>query len=207
MKIEFFHDVVCGWCYIQSPALRKLQENYNVEIVHRCFILQRNDREMINRWGSLEGAKHQILQHWESCAEFEGSYERFNISGMREAPFNYPNGFLAGKATKTAEILRGQNAHWDMFDLLQKYHLQFAKNIAEKSVILEAAAELQYEISEFSDVLESEEVVSKITKDSQIAFQYGVRSIPTLVVGEKHAIRTTTKYDDLVSSLKEQAVI
>lgn len=85
MKIEFFHDVVCGWCYIQSPALRKLNERYGVEVVHRSFVLQRNDREMINRWGSLEGAKNQILQHWESCAEFEGSYERFNISGMREA--------------------------------------------------------------------------------------------------------------------------
>lgn len=69
-------------------------------------------------------------------------------------------------------------------------------------MILEAAAELQYELSEFNDVLESEEVVSKLTQDSQIAFQYGVRSIPTLVVGEKHAIRTTTKYDDLVSSSK-----
>ncbi|WP_375748106.1 DsbA family protein [Vibrio sp. HN007] len=206
-KIEFFHDVVCGWCYIQSPALRRLASEYDVRVVHRNFVLQRNDREMINKWGSLENAKAEILQHWESCQSFEGNNEKFNISGMREADFNYPNGLLAAKATKAAEILHGQKGHWDMFDLLQKYHLQLTKNVNDIEVIQQAANDLEYDKQAFNQLLESEHVLSELTRDSEIAFKYCVRSIPTLIVNEKYAIRATTKYADLLNTLKKLEVL
>ncbi|SEG75051.1 DsbA family oxidoreductase [Vibrio hangzhouensis] len=201
MKIEFFHDVVCGWCYIQSPVLRAIQAKIDVKVVHRNFILQRNDREMISKWGSLEGAKEQILQHWESCSAFEGKSDRFNIDGMREADFHYPNGLIAAQATKAAEILGGQEAHWDMFDVLQRYHLQEAKNVGDIDVVKEAITELDYEPEKFLDVMFSENVKNDLNKNSLLALNYGVRSIPTLVVDSKYLIRSTTKYQDLVNTL------
>lgn len=207
MKIEFFHDVVCGWCYIQSPVLRAMQKDIGIEVVHRNFILQRNDEEMIAKWGSLEGAKEQILQHWESCVAFEGVPERFNVDGMRKADFNYPNGFTAARATKAAEILRGQEAHWDLFDALQRYHLKEAKNVGDMQVIKEAIIELDYELEEFVDVMFSENVANELNKDSLIAFKYGVRSIPTLVVDSKHVIRSTAKYQHLVKTLESLGVL
>jgi len=207
MKIEFFHDVVCGWCYIQSPILRKLSLNYNVEIIHRNFILQKSDEEMISRWGSLESAKDQILQHWESCMTFEGVPGRFNIDGMRESNFHYPNGMLAAKATKTAEILGGQSAHWDMFDMLQKYHLQNSKNVGDIDVIKEAIEVLGYNKRSFIDLMNSEQVNSELNKDALMAYNYGVKSIPTLVVNNKYVIRSTTKYPLLIDTLSSLEVM
>ncbi|MCS0172333.1 DsbA family oxidoreductase [Vibrio alginolyticus] len=207
MKVEFFHDVVCGWCYIQSPILRELNLKYNVEVVHRNFILQKNDQEMIARWGSLEAAKEQVLQHWESCMAFEGKPERFNINGMRESSFNYPNGMLAAKATKTAEILGGQTAHWDMFDTLQKFHLQDSKNVSDINVIKEAINIQSYDEKIFIELMNSEQVNNELSKDALMAFNYGVKSIPTLVVNNEHVIRSTTKLPVLMKMLSDLEVL
>ncbi|EOX4315594.1 DsbA family protein [Vibrio cholerae] len=66
-QIEFFHDAVCGWCYVLSPRLRKLAKQQNIQIVQRCFVLQRSDEEMVERFGSLAQAKSEILNHWIAC--------------------------------------------------------------------------------------------------------------------------------------------
>jgi putative protein-disulfide isomerase len=40
IQIEFFHDVLCAWCFAISPRVHRLaQENPDVEIIHRSFAL------------------------------------------------------------------------------------------------------------------------------------------------------------------------
>lgn len=201
MKIEFFHDVVCGWCYIQSSVLRKCSEEIGIKVVHRNFILQRNDHEMISKWGSLDGAKEIILQHWQSCADFEGIPERFNIDGMRKSTFNYPNGQLSAQATKAAELIYGQEAHWNMFDKLQSYHLKQAKNVGDIETIKEAVKELDFDVENFIEVMFSDCVSKALKEDLLVSFSYGVQSIPTIVIDEKYKINSTTRYQDLLKCL------
>ena len=197
MKIEFFHDVVCGWCYIQSSVLRKLSKELEIKVTQRNFILQRNDHEMISRWGSLDGAKEIILQHWQSCEDFEGIPGRFNIDGMRKSTFNYPNGQLSAQATKAAELIYGQKAHWDMFDKLQGYHIRQAKNIGDIETIKEAVRELNFDLEHFLEVMSSECVSKALKEDLLVSFSYGVQSTPTIVIDEKYKINSTTCYEDL----------
>lgn len=106
-QIEFFHDAVCGWCYVLSPRLRKLAKQQNIQIVQRCFVLQRSDEEMIERFGSLAQAKSEILNHWIACQQAADDKTLFNIEGMRAQPFNYPSGYLAAVGAKAAERLAG----------------------------------------------------------------------------------------------------
>jgi len=40
MEIEFFHDVLCAWCYALSPRLRRLTEEFpDIKVIHRGFPL------------------------------------------------------------------------------------------------------------------------------------------------------------------------
>jgi predicted DsbA family dithiol-disulfide isomerase len=68
IKIDFYHDVVCGWCFVIAPRLRKLSEELPLEIRHRSFVLQDSREEMVRAWGSLERAKREILGHWSAAA-------------------------------------------------------------------------------------------------------------------------------------------
>lgn len=200
-KIEFFHDAVCGWCYIQSPILKELSNLGFIEVHHRTFVLQRNDDEIKLRFGSMENAKREILTHWKSCQNFEGIEGRFNIEGMRSAPFNYPSGLLAAKGAKAAELLGGQSLHWDFFDKVQKEHLQRANNIGSLDTILEIASDLGFDLENFEQKMFSIEVEEQIEIDRLRAEATGIRSIPCMIVDDRYIIRKTTKLNELLRTL------
>ncbi|HCM30231.1 MAG TPA: dithiol-disulfide isomerase, partial [Bacteroidales bacterium] len=56
MQIDFFHDVLCAWCYVLSPRVKKLIEKYPNEIIliHRAFALAPSERSLEYMFGSKE---------------------------------------------------------------------------------------------------------------------------------------------------------
>jgi predicted DsbA family dithiol-disulfide isomerase len=69
--IDFFHDVVCGWCYVMSPRLRQVARELGLRVRHRSFVLQASRAEMVAAFGSMERAKQVILEHWQACAQHD----------------------------------------------------------------------------------------------------------------------------------------
>lgn len=51
LTIDFFHDVVCCWCFNISSRMRDLAAEFDLDIRHRTFVLQADRREMAARWG------------------------------------------------------------------------------------------------------------------------------------------------------------
>jgi predicted DsbA family dithiol-disulfide isomerase len=61
MQIEFFHDVLCAWCYAISPRVRRIAKEYPVEIIHRCFALAPTPESIVEIFNSKEIGKLEIL--------------------------------------------------------------------------------------------------------------------------------------------------
>jgi putative protein-disulfide isomerase len=189
IKIEFYHDAVCGWCYILSPRLRKLvKNNKNIEIQQRCFVLQRNDEEMVKRFGSLESAKFEILNHWKSCKGQADDPASIDIEGMRSTSFSYPSGYLAALGAKTAELMGDSNTHWDYFDEIQRQHLKLNTNIGDREVIIQTAQLIGLDPVVFSNMLFSDEVKQAVEKDMRQANKLNLRTIPTIVINGNEVI-------------------
>ena len=110
LTVDFFHDVVCGWCFNISPRLRVLAGEFDIEVRHRTFVLQDSPEQMIAVFGSMDQAKGTILGHWAACRAASDTPELFNIDGMRAAAFDYPYGLPAALFCKAAERLSGQDA-------------------------------------------------------------------------------------------------
>lgn len=201
MQVEFFHDAVCGWCYLQSPRLHKVAQNLNIKIVHRAFVLQRNEQEMIARFGSMQSAKDEILRHWQACQQHAERPERFNIEGMRAKPFNYPSGYRAALAAKSAEILAGQAGHWQLFDAIQTAHLQENRNIADTDTLLDIATEQGFERTEIARLMSSEPIIQAVESDNLRARQIGVRSIPSLYINNQRLISQTLTQGEMYTLL------
>ncbi len=188
IQIEFFHDAVCGWCYILSPRLRKMAAKYPVKVIHRAFVLQRNDEEMVARFGSMELAKQEILHHWLSCKSFADDPDSINIEGMRAAGFNYPNGYLAALYAKAIERIAGQNAHWDFFDAVQKVHLYHNQNIGDAAVLDAIAQLLGLPLDQINAILHSAENINALEEDRARAAYFDVKTIPTLLINSRNLI-------------------
>ena len=86
--VDFFHDVVCGWCFVLAPRLLQVSTELGIQVRHRSFVLQDSREQMIEVFGSMERAKAIILRHWADCAAHDDS-ARIDVDGMRAEDFEY----------------------------------------------------------------------------------------------------------------------
>lgn len=179
--IDFYHDAVCGWCYVMSPRLRQVAGELGIQVRHHTFVLQDSREQMVQVFGSMERAKSEILGHWKACAEQDDA-QRINIEGMRTQTFEYPNGLASALACQAAHMLGGDTAHWDYFDAVQRAHLTENRNIGDAAVLTDIAVSLGFDRDAFTTAMTSEDAAQRVQADRMQAMQLGIRSIPTLIV-------------------------
>jgi len=184
LTVDFFHDVVCGWCFNISPRLRVLAAEFDIHVRHRTFVLQESREQMIAVFGSMDQAKETILGHWAACRAASDTPELFNIEDMRAASFEYPYGLPAALFCKAAERLAGQEAHWDMFDGIQKAHIVEAHNVADMDVLLDIAADQGFDRDRVRRAVFDPGTRSAVVADRQLARRMQVTSVPTVIVRE-----------------------
>ncbi|MCG6903734.1 MAG: DsbA family protein [Rhodobacter sp.] len=202
LTIDFFHDVVCCWCFNISSRMRSLTEEFDLDIRHRTFVLQASRAEMATRWGTPEDARETILGHWAVCRRVSDRPELVDIDAMRAAAFDYPHGMTAALGCKAAERICGQAAHWQMFDRLQRAHLSEARNIADPATVLHAARESGFEAAAFAKVFDDPYTAQAVEADRQHARALQDRSIPTLIVRKTGARLVNGPREDLAAQLR-----
>lgn len=184
MEIEFFHDVLCAWCYALSPRLRRLTEEFpDIKVIHRGFPLAPEPNDIVQMFGSKEKGKRDILQHWKA-ANMNDDEHRINAELMEQRDFDYPYSTPALLACKAAELQGGQEMHWDYFDKVQEAHLTLCRNIADFDVLTDIARELSLDVEKFSADLRGEQVKYLLRIDIDRALELGVEATPTLVAND-----------------------
>ena len=202
LTIDFFHDVVCCWCFNISSRMRNLAAEFDLDIRHHTFVLQASRAEMATRWGTPKDARETILGHWAVCRQVSDRPELVDIDAMSAAPFDYPHGRIAALGCKAAERIGGQAAHWDMFDCLQRAHLTQARNIADSETVLHVARELGFEAATFAEIFDDPATAQAVEADRQHARALQVHSIPTLIVRETGARLVNGPFEDLAAQLR-----
>ena len=202
LTIDFFHDVVCCWCFNISSRMRDLADEFDLDIRHRTFVLQASRAEMASRWGTPEDARNTILGHWAVCRQASDRPELVDIDAMRAARFDYPHGMIAALGCKAAERIGGQAAHWDTLDRLQRAHLSEARNVADRMTVLAVAQDLGLEAAAFASALDDPMTAQAVEADRQWARKLQVRSIPTLIVRQTGARLVNGPREDLAAQLR-----
>lgn len=188
IKIEFFHDIICSFCFPMSARMRKIAKRHNnLEIIHRSFALGWEEEDFIRGFGSRKAVKSVVLSHWDQANANDNDH-RFNIEGMRKADFDFPLSQQALIAAKAAGIVGGEGMYWEVFDRIQNKLFVENKNVEELSVLEEAVKESSISFEEWKSQFEKKETKLAVLDDFRIARDYGIHSVPTLVINEKHIV-------------------
>lgn len=188
IKIEFFHDVICSFCFPMSARMRRIAMKYNnIEINHRSFALGWEAEDFIRSFGSREAVKPEVLRHWAHANKNDDEH-RFNIEGMRQTAFNFPISKPGLIAAKAAGLIGGDNMYWDVFDRIQYKLFVENKNIEDIAVLEEAVKETSISFANWKAQFENDETEKAVLADLQLAQAYGVNSVPTLAINQKYAI-------------------
>lgn len=188
MKIEFFHDVVCSFCFPMSYRMRQLKEKRpELEIIHRSFALVPEAEAFDKMFKNREKAKAEILTHWEQANRIDDLH-RFNIDGMRESDFLFPTSMPSLRAVKAAEQVGGNDIAWDAFDALQNALFVENKNVEELEVIKEALSKTSIDFEKWEIAYNSSKSLEGVNKDLALASSYGISGVPFLVINGKYGL-------------------
>lgn len=205
MQVEFFHDVICSFCFPMSYRMRKIAEKYpRLNITHRSFALGWEEEQFIQMFGSHEAVKPEVLSHWEHANENDDEH-RFNIKGMEEQNFLFPtskNGLIAAKA---AGIIAGDSGYWDVFDAIQNALFVQNKDISNVKVLEEIVKESPLDFDAWKEQFENSETEQAVLEDLQRVQSYGIQGAPALVIDQKYLISGAQPQEVIEKTIEEIA--
>lgn len=202
IQIEFFHDVICSFCYPMSYRMRKLQEFMpEIEIIHRSFGLVKKESDFTSMFGSRERAKDEIITHWDHANQNDDLH-RFNIEGMRNETFLFPMSMKPLKACKAAYYVGGEAAYWDMFDALQESLFTKNKDIESEEVITDNVKSIGLDFDKWLEYYHSDEVKLAVESDFALAEKYAIQSVPALIVNKKYLVSGAISLEELKNAIE-----
>ena len=184
MTIDFYHDVLCVWCFLTSARLRRISLDFpQIDIVHHAFALAPNSNSISQMFGDAVNGKKEILGHW-SAAAANPDGEKINVSLMRQREFPYPYSMPGLLACKAAQFQGGMVAHWNMFDRVQRAHAVEANNITETEILKGCAIDIGLDPTRWEFDFKSPAVRQAVEADIREARQVGVNAVPTLIFNQ-----------------------
>lgn len=205
IKIEFFHDVICSFCFPMSARMRRIVSKFNnIEVTHRSFALGWTEEDFIRSFGSREAVKPEVLNHWKHANENDDEH-RFNIEGMRKTDFNFPISKPGLIAAKAAGIIGGDAMYWDLFDKIQSKLFEESKNVEDIAVLEEAVREINISFDDWKKQFENPETEEAVLNDLKLAKSYGIHSVPTIVINQKYAINGAQGEEAIIKALNRIA--
>jgi len=205
MKVEFFHDVICSFCFPMSYRMRKVADKYpKLDITHRSFALGWSEEQFIQMFGSHEAVKDEVLNHWDHANQND-DLSRFNIKGMKQENFLFPTSKLGLTAAKAAGIIGGQSAYWEVFDGIQNALFVESRDIADTEVLETIVQETSIPFEDWKEQFENPETEQAVLEDLKLVQSYGIQGAPALVVEGKYLISGAQPQEVIEETLEKIA--
>jgi predicted DsbA family dithiol-disulfide isomerase len=171
-RLEVFTDFVCPWCYLITPRVEKLKQNFDLDVQWVYFPLHPDTPQeglllsnlFAGRNFDLEAAHARLL----SLMEAEGL--QFN---QRTHTFNSR---LAQELAKAFDVVR---------DPLYRAYFEHGKNIGDVEVLVEIARANGVAESDARAVLTQRTFKQFVDEDWEKARRYGITGVPSFVAGNR----------------------
>jgi predicted DsbA family dithiol-disulfide isomerase len=185
MKVEFFADILCPWCYIAKRRLdsarRRVPQGERLEIVWRGFQLDpgmakkpgATAEEMLRRWrGDRAEARIRLIRN-------VGLAEGLELNLDRARPVN----------TLDAHRLMRLAADHDLAQpmaegLFRAYHTE-GHDIADGATLEKIAAEAGLPPDAARRTLSGDGYHREIEEDRRHALELGISGVPMLLIGNR----------------------
>ena len=209
MKVTYWSDYACPFCYIGETILKKAFENLHtnekLELVMKSFELNpeasRNvtsstpERFALKYGMTIEGAKQRI--------EMISEMGRSAGIDFRYASTRYTSTLDAHRLTKLAENKYGNDTAEKLSTIL--YDAYFTKNLelSNHDVLMKAGIDSGMTERDVEEVLSSDMYESEVRDDEREAYSKGVHSVPFFVVEGRYHISGAQSLEAMTETLRE----
>ncbi len=195
LTLEVFSDYVCPWCYLGDNRVKKLKDNFDIDVKLVHFPLHPET--------PVEGRRLMDLFGTDQAGIDEKNTRMRGLMADEGLPFadrtHTFNSRLAQEVGKWAETQPGGDGIHDHF--FEAYFVD-KRNIAETDVILDVVAKAGLDVDAARDVIEKRTFKDAVDEDWSKSHAYGVTGVPTFV-SAGHGMVGAQPYDALAAFVTE----
>ncbi|MBP3792061.1 MAG: DsbA family oxidoreductase [Methanobrevibacter sp.] len=206
MKITYWSDFACPYCYIGNTRLKRAIEDLNLDVEFdiRAFELDQNapkevqsttvERFAVKYGLSIEDAQKQVSQ--------------ISSLGIEEGiDFKYESTLYTNTRDAHRLMKLAQENHPEAVERLATllFDAYFVENLklADHEVLSDIGLKAGLNEDEIVDVLKSDLYESQVQQDEDIALNGGVHAVPFYLFDNKYSIPGALSYDDFKSVLSQ----
>jgi len=182
MKMFYFTDAMCSWCYGFSPTVKKLKENYkdiDLQIISGGF--SPGTTEVVT-----DEYKAFLEYHWHNVNLRSGQYFDHSMKFLSET-FCYDTEPSSRALTVMQELCPDRD--FEFLSLLQTSFYVEGKDITNEAVLAGLAEEFGADRNVFLERFNAEEMKRKTHQGFMFSRQLGVRGFPTLLTLENGIVK------------------
>lgn len=194
IRIIYFHDVLCPYCYVENSIVEKIISSEKVNIRHAVFPILPTLEHLKMFARTEKDARQFFLREFSIVKNFIPTYDPNKPISKGKITWIYSIPVL--KAVKVAEFLGGQEAHWKYYITAQKLFFEEGENINDMNVLLNIAEEIRLDVEKFKKIYNSVLANDLVDDDMTLGMLYGVRGTPTFVFSTQHHDHVVQAYLD-----------
>lgn len=206
MKITYWSDFACPYCYIGNTRLNRAIKDLNLDVDFdvRAFELDQNapkdvksttvERFAVKYGLSIDDARKQVNQISQLGADegIDFKYETTLYTNTRDAH----------RLMKLAQEKHPESADKLATLLFDAYFVENLK-LADHDVLVETGINAGLSEDEIRKVLETGLYNAKVEEDENIALSAGIHAVPFYLFDGKYSIPGALSYDDFKSVLSQ----
>ena len=182
MKMFYFTDAMCSWCYGFSPVVKKLKENHpeiDLQIISGGF--SPGSKQVVT-----EEYKDFLEYHWTNVNLRSGQYFDHSMKFISDT-FRYDTEPSSRALTVVQKIFPDKD--FEFLNILQKSFYVEGKDITNDEILAELAEEIGIERTVFLENFNSDDMKRKTLQGFEFSRQLGVKGFPTLLTLENGAVK------------------
>ncbi len=194
MKITYWSDYACPYCYIGEKrletAIEELGLKDDIEVEMRAFeldpnasyeVVSRTDERFAVKYGLTLNAARERIESISLLGKHEGIDFRYSDT-------QYTNMLDAHRLTKLVASKGDKENTNKVIHLL--FDAYFTKNLklSNRTILADIAAQVGIEEDELDKMLDSNDYVDDVRFDENKAYQLGVHGVPYFVIDDKYVI-------------------
>ena len=206
LRIDIVSDVVCPWCVIGYRQLATALEQTGTEheIHWHPFELNPDTPSEGRNW-----REHIAKKYGSSREESDASRARITEAGAEVGfEFNFTEETQTYNTLDMHQLLHWADQQGRMHDLKQALfaaHFTHARELSNKEVLADIAAEIGLDRSEAAVVLEDQRFAEVVRHAQQHWRQQGIQSVPSVIFDQKHLVSGAQGVENFKSILHQLA--
>jgi len=209
MKITYWSDFACPYCYIGNirlkRAIEELEINGDIEFDIRAFELDQNAPKSVES----STVERFALKYGLSVEDAQNEVDGISKLGINEgidfkySTTLYTNTRDAHRLMKLAGDKYDSNVVERLSNLL--FDAYFSKNLklADSEVLLDVSQNAGLDELDVKEVLSSSLYDDEVQKDEDIALSNGIHGVPFYILDRKYSVPGALSYDDFKTVLNQ----